>query len=121
MTTVRVEYHHEPDGWWADSPDVPGYVAAGDSLHEVRQLVREGLPFYLEQEAVEILESRAGVGAPIIDVTAWSAYSSMISGSVSSAGTAWAKDLVGKDLLWGTISGRSSGKQGADAPQDSLA
>jgi len=24
METVRVIYHHEADGWWAESPDVEG-------------------------------------------------------------------------------------------------
>ncbi len=61
MTTVRVEYHREGDHWWADSIDVPGWVAGGDSLHEARELVREGLPFLLQQDDVEILESHGGM------------------------------------------------------------
>ncbi len=31
METVRVIYHHEAAGWWAESPDVEGWSAAGDS------------------------------------------------------------------------------------------
>jgi predicted RNase H-like HicB family nuclease len=27
METVRVIYHDEPDGWWAESPDVEGWLA----------------------------------------------------------------------------------------------
>jgi predicted RNase H-like HicB family nuclease len=56
MQTVQVVYHQEPDGWWADSPDVPGYGVAGASLDEVRGLVREGLPFFLEVDQVEVDE-----------------------------------------------------------------
>jgi len=55
-TPVRVTYHKEAEAWWADSPDVAGFVASGSDLAEVRQLVREGLPYYLDDESVEILE-----------------------------------------------------------------
>jgi predicted RNase H-like HicB family nuclease len=65
---VDVTYHEEPDGaWWADSPQVPGFVAGGDSLSEVRQLVAEGVPFYLDTQDVDIREAREG-GARL-DVT----------------------------------------------------
>jgi predicted RNase H-like HicB family nuclease len=48
METVRVIYHHEADGWWAESPDVAGWSAAGDSYAEVVKLAEEGIPFALE-------------------------------------------------------------------------
>ncbi|HYI98750.1 MAG TPA: hypothetical protein VEX36_03590 [Thermoleophilaceae bacterium] len=51
METVRVIYHHEPDGWWAESPDVEGWSAAGDSYADVRKLAHEGIPFALGHEA----------------------------------------------------------------------
>lgn len=51
METVRVIYHHEADGWWAESPDVEGWSAAGDSYPEVVKLAEEGIPFALEGEA----------------------------------------------------------------------
>jgi predicted RNase H-like HicB family nuclease len=51
METVRVIYHHEEDGWWAESPDLEGWSAAGDSYPEVRQLVVDGIPFALGHEA----------------------------------------------------------------------
>ena len=44
METVRVIYHHEADGWWAESPDVDGWSAAGDSYAEVVKLAEEGIP-----------------------------------------------------------------------------
>lgn len=38
-------HHHEADGWWAESPDVEGWSAAGDSFAEVVKLAEEGVPF----------------------------------------------------------------------------
>lgn len=58
MTAVAVTYHKEADGWWAESADVDGFVAAGADLPEVRRLVREGLPFYLDDAELEIFEQR---------------------------------------------------------------
>jgi predicted RNase H-like HicB family nuclease len=51
MKTVRVIYHHEADGWWAESPDVEGWSAAGDTYAEVVKLAEEGIPFTLEHPA----------------------------------------------------------------------
>jgi predicted RNase H-like HicB family nuclease len=51
METVRVIYHHEEDGWRAESPDVEGWSATGDSYPEVRQLVLAGVPFALGGDA----------------------------------------------------------------------
>lgn len=51
MKTVRIIYHHEADGWWAESPDVEGWSAAGDPYAEVVKLTEEGIPFVLEQTA----------------------------------------------------------------------
>ena len=51
MEAVRVIYHHEADGWWAESPDVDGWYAAGKTYDEVFELAREGVPFALERDA----------------------------------------------------------------------
>jgi predicted RNase H-like HicB family nuclease len=51
METVRVIYHHESEGWWAESPDVDGWSAAGDSYAEVVKLADEGIPLALNGEA----------------------------------------------------------------------
>jgi predicted RNase H-like HicB family nuclease len=51
METVRVIYHHEADGWWAESPDVEGWSAAGDTYVEVVKLAKESGPFALGHEA----------------------------------------------------------------------
>ena len=44
---VVMEYHHEPEGWWADSPDLPGFSAAGTTFKEVREQAHAGARFYL--------------------------------------------------------------------------
>ena len=49
--TVRVLYHREPDGWWAESPEIEGWTVAGDSYEEVRQLVDDGVTFALASAA----------------------------------------------------------------------
>lgn len=51
MEIVRVIYHHESDGWWAESPDVDGWSAAGDSYAEVVKLAEEGISFAHDREA----------------------------------------------------------------------
>ncbi|CAL8978671.1 hypothetical protein CELL_02935 [Cellulomonas sp. T2.31MG-18] len=56
MAAVTVHYHEEDGSWWADSPDVAGFTAVGHTLTEVRQLVQEGIPFYLQDKAVDVRE-----------------------------------------------------------------
>ena len=51
METVRVIYHHEADGWWAESPEVEGWSAAGETYTEVVKLAEEGVPFALGHDA----------------------------------------------------------------------
>lgn len=76
-TSVHVIYHQEMDGWWADSPDVDGFVAVGSDLAEVRGLVREGIPFYLDtpEDEVDIQEVAPwGVGVLVsvrYDTLSW--------------------------------------------------
>jgi len=40
---VRVFYIYEPEGWSAESPDVPSWSAAGENLDEVRELTVEAM------------------------------------------------------------------------------
>jgi predicted RNase H-like HicB family nuclease len=49
--TVRVLYHQEPEGWWAESPEIEGWTVAGESYEEVRGLAEEGVPFALASAA----------------------------------------------------------------------
>ena len=51
---MRVLYHEEPEGWWAESPDLDGWTAAGETFDKVRVLAEEGVRFALEDDAVEI-------------------------------------------------------------------
>jgi predicted RNase H-like HicB family nuclease len=64
MDTIRVIYHHEDGSWWAESPDVDRWYAAGDTYAEVVKLAEEGIPFALEREDVE-LEHFVPVGEPL--------------------------------------------------------
>ena len=59
---IRVAYHHEDEGWWADSQDVPGWTATASSVDELRQLVEEGVRFALDDAGVVI--SHVLEGAP---------------------------------------------------------
>jgi predicted RNase H-like HicB family nuclease len=50
METVHVIYHYEGGSWWAESPDVERWYAAGDSYSELVTLAEEGIPFALGRE-----------------------------------------------------------------------
>jgi len=51
MRTVRVVYRQESDGAWiGTSPEIPGYVAHGDSYDEARERAEDGLSWFAEQE-----------------------------------------------------------------------
>jgi predicted RNase H-like HicB family nuclease len=54
MEPIRVIYHREPEGWWAESPDVKGWTAVGGSYAEVLKLAQEGIPFALERDEVDL-------------------------------------------------------------------
>jgi predicted RNase H-like HicB family nuclease len=54
MEPIRVIYHHETEGWWAESPDVKGWLAVADSYEEVVKLAEEGIPFALERNDVQV-------------------------------------------------------------------
>lgn len=47
MKLVRVIHHSEADSWWAESPDVERWYAAGDTYDEVFKLAEEGIPLVL--------------------------------------------------------------------------
>jgi predicted RNase H-like HicB family nuclease len=46
---VIMDHHHEPEGWWADSADLPGFLTAGATFDEVRELAHSGAEFHLER------------------------------------------------------------------------
>ena len=43
---VNITYHREDGVWWAESDDMPGFSAAGDTFAETRKLAREDIPFF---------------------------------------------------------------------------
>jgi predicted RNase H-like HicB family nuclease len=49
--TIRVLYHREPEGWWAESPEIEGWTVAGESYEAVRTLVEDGVTFALAAAA----------------------------------------------------------------------
>ena len=55
MQEIRVWYHWEPEGWWAESPDLPGFSATGHTFQDVRDQTRSALSFFCEDD-VQILE-----------------------------------------------------------------
>lgn len=54
MEPIRVIYHNEPDGWWAESPDVAGWYAAASTYEECHKLAEEGVRFALERDDVSV-------------------------------------------------------------------
>jgi len=69
VTAIAVKYHHEEGSWWAESDDVPGFSAVGASLAEVREQVREGLPFHLDVGSVDLRESLADSEGVVTSMT----------------------------------------------------
>jgi predicted RNase H-like HicB family nuclease len=50
--TVRV--HHEPgEDLWAEVPDLPGCLAAGSDMEELRQALTEAISLYLSEPGDE--------------------------------------------------------------------
>jgi predicted RNase H-like HicB family nuclease len=43
-----VIYEQSADGWGAYVPDLPGLGVVGDSLEEVQQLIKDGIPLHLQ-------------------------------------------------------------------------
>lgn len=48
---VRIVYHREPGGWWAESPDIERRSAAADTYAEVVALAEKGIAFVLGEES----------------------------------------------------------------------
>jgi predicted RNase H-like HicB family nuclease len=43
-----IVYEKSATGWGAYAPDLPGLGVAGETLEEVKQLIREAIEFHLE-------------------------------------------------------------------------
>ena len=46
--TYLIVYEKSQSGWGAYAPDLPGLGVAGQTLDEVKELIREALAFHLE-------------------------------------------------------------------------
>ncbi|SRR6266498_2713116 len=84
MRVVAVRYHQEPEGWWAETADLPNYSAAGATYEEVRDLVFRGLPALLDQP-IDIREdlSDVGIAVPLVVLDSSSTLSGLALGSLS--------------------------------------
>ncbi len=49
MSTYTVILEQGPTSWGAYVPDLPGCVAVGETLEEIRQLIGEAIAFYIEE------------------------------------------------------------------------
>ena len=47
VESVKIVYHRDEGAWWADSPDMPGFSAVGDTFDDTRKLALEGHPLLL--------------------------------------------------------------------------
>jgi predicted RNase H-like HicB family nuclease len=52
MRSVAILYHHESEGWWAESEALLGWTAAGRSLDEVRRQVMSAVAAFIGEGAV---------------------------------------------------------------------
>ena len=48
MTEYLVIYEQSSDGWGAYVPDLPGLGVVGDTMEEVQQLIKDGIPLHLQ-------------------------------------------------------------------------
>jgi predicted RNase H-like HicB family nuclease len=45
QTAVRILDHQEPQGWWAESPDIDGWSVAGETYDDVGRLAEGSVSF----------------------------------------------------------------------------
>jgi predicted RNase H-like HicB family nuclease len=57
MRQIIMTIHREDDSWCADSPSLPGFYAAGDSIDDLRVNIREGVAFELDDAPHAIVET----------------------------------------------------------------
>jgi len=76
MATVTVTYHHEPEGWWAETEAIPRFSAAGTSYDEVHEQVARSLTALLNDPALDIreqlMDDLTGIVSPVTLVAAHS-------------------------------------------------
>lgn len=54
---VRIRYHYDPEGaWWADSPDLERWTAAGETFADVRMQAHEGASRFSGEQVMIVEE-----------------------------------------------------------------
>jgi len=69
ITAITIIYHQESDGFWAESPNAPGFTAVAATMEELERRVKEGLRFYFES-GQPASTSSALVTARLVEVPA---------------------------------------------------
>ncbi|MHC9540329.1 MAG: hypothetical protein AB9903_12495 [Vulcanimicrobiota bacterium] len=49
---ITIIYRHDPECWWAVSPDIERYRAAREKLEDLREMIHTELPDFLGEELV---------------------------------------------------------------------
>jgi predicted RNase H-like HicB family nuclease len=101
MRDVTVVYHIEPEGYWAESPEVAGFSAAGETLSEVREMAREGLRFHVGPDMA--LVERFPDSVTVVSLATGSGKSAAIVGSVSGEVVRGQAVTVGASAHWRPI------------------
>lgn len=73
VKSVKIVYHRDEGAWWADSPDMPGFSAIGDTFDGTRKLALEGIPFYFDGNRPDIVDERMENGASLMPTPATTA------------------------------------------------
>lgn len=61
---IRIRYHYDPEGaWWADSPDLERWTAAGETFEDVRREAYKGVEQFAGR-TVMIVEEGIPESAP---------------------------------------------------------
>ena len=87
--TIRkavVYCHQESEGWWAESPDAPGFTAVASDFDQLRERASEGIRFHFEGEKVPLLLFFVVVGAQEAAPVVWAGADIFEIGSRASAG-----------------------------------
>jgi len=66
MTVITVVYHREDGSWWAESEQMAGFSAVGDTFADVAGFVREGVARFVERPGSVLLVEELDDGAVLI-------------------------------------------------------
>lgn len=58
MRRITIQYHHDRDGWSAESPDVPGFALAASDFNQLRNKAIKALQEIIEEPFVIFEENR---------------------------------------------------------------